>query len=61
MSDSPSGRPRGPVRMRRRTVRGETSWISKGRAGFVAYSLSGKTTPSNGRSTASVLSNAVRG
>ncbi len=61
MSDSPSGPTRGPVRRRSLTVRGVTSWISNGSAGFVAYSLSGKTTPSNGRRTASMLLKAIRG
>jgi hypothetical protein len=61
MSDSPSGRARGPVRRRSRTVRGDTSWISNGSAGFVAYSRSGNTMPAKGRSTASMLLKAIRG
>ena len=45
----------GPVRRRIRTVRGDTNWMEKGSAGLMAYSPSGKVTPSKGRNTFSML------
>ena len=56
-----SGATCGPVRMRMRTVRGETNWMENGSAGLTAYSPSGNVTPSNGRSTFSMLLKAMRG
>src|ERR1039457_4861322 len=55
MGEGSSARTCGPVRRRIRTARGDTNWMEKGSAGLMAYSPSGKVTPSNGRNTFSML------
>jgi hypothetical protein len=44
-----------------RTVRGETNWMENGSAGLMAYSPSGKVTPSKGGGPFSMLLKAMRG
>jgi hypothetical protein len=61
INSSPEGFTSSPVRMRMRTVRGDTNWMEKGSVGLTGYSTSGKVRSPNGRSTAISVLKAMRG